>query len=276
MSISPSVMQLSAPSMANQCTGFLRTCQKCGWKFRHFNIKVCPGCGEPRVRCQENAVPGYKRCRYHGGPSKYYIPGKALNGAKFPLVKLADKYVEMMRNQPLLTNRASIEIVRERVAELLERIDINEAPDRLAKIVEHWDKYKAAKKAGFEAEAIVQMAAIDYEVEKAYHDYASWRQMFEALDLDRKLVESETKIIKDVKAMLTAEDAYKLTAKLLGVITFTINAERDLSDEHKSSLLKRIGYEFTKVIGDGANSPTFDGPEGGGGESTDPGSGEVD
>ena len=61
-------------------------------------------------------------------------------------------------------------------------------------------------------------AALDAEFEKAYHDYAAWKQMFEALALDSKMVESEVKIVKEIKAIITAEDAYELSAKLLAAV----------------------------------------------------------
>ena len=195
--------------------------------------------------------------------------------SKFPLVRLAAKYSEMTQNGRILSLRASIEVIRTRIEELLERIDIHEAPDRLVRLQKLWTELRKAEELGQRAEAIVKRAEIDREFESAYHDYASWQQMFEALDLDRKLVESEVKIIKDIRATLTAEDAYNLTAKLIGAIISTINETDNLEVDTKSTLLKRISYEFSTIIGDGINTKDVERPGRGLEEIDNSGSGEM-
>lgn len=109
---------------------------------------------------------------------------------------------------------------------------------------------------------------IDAEFEAAYHDYAAWQQMFEALDLDRKMVESEVKIAKDMKAILTAEDAYELAAKLLASI-IQAASELILEDNIRARFLKRIEYEFAKLIGDRGSREDSPGFGGSGGEIID-------
>lgn len=163
-----------------------------------------------------------------------------------------------------MSNRASLEIIRTRILQLLERIDLNEAPDRLAKLSKLWQKFRGLENSGNTVDAMTIKVEIDMEFEKAYHDYQSWKQMFEALDLDRKMVESEVKIAKDIQAILTAEDAYELAAKLLGAIISTVN-ETDIPAPVKNLFLKRIQYEFTRIVGDGHNQ----GIAGSGGEVID-------
>jgi hypothetical protein len=93
--------------------------------------------------------------------------------------------------------------------------------------------------------------------------------MFEAIDIDRKLVESEVKIIKDIHAVLTVEDAYELTAQLLGAIISTTQGMENIPDPVKLHFLKRIQYEFTRIVGDrlgagsGGSSPEDSGAESG-------------
>lgn len=171
----------------------------------------------------------------------------------FPLVRLAAKYKELTTNGRLLSNRASIDVVRERIRQLAERIDTNQAPDRLAKLQELWLKFRELENKGDKLEAIIVKKELDAEFEAAYHDYAAWKQMFDAVDLDRKLVESEVKIAKDIQAILTAEDAYELTAKILAAIIETTNAMTEIPQDAKSKFLQRMQYEFTKLVGDEAD-----------------------
>lgn len=189
--------------------------------------------------------------------------------SKFPITKLASKYLKMTTDGRFLSNQQSLEIVRARIQQLADRIDLNEAPDRLAKIVGMWNEFKAqGGTAGGTLESRVVAKAIDMEIEKAYHDYAAWQQMFEALDLDRKMVESEVKIAKELKAILTAKDAYELAAKLLASI---IEAATSLilDDATRGKFLKRIQYEFARLVGDRTDREVDEGFGGSGSEIVD-------
>lgn len=174
-----------------------------------------------------------------------------------------------------LSNQQSLEIVRTRVRELANRIDQNQAPERLATLRELWDEYIRLEDRGNHLESKAVRNRIAEEFEAAYHDYAAWQQMFEALDLDRKMVESEVKIAKELKAILTAKDAYELAAKLLASI---IEAATSLiaDDSIRAKFLKRIQYEFARLIGDRRSDQGDEGPGGGGGEVIDSVTGVVD
>jgi hypothetical protein len=82
---------------------------------------------------------------------------------------------------------------------------------------------------------------MDTQFAAAREDYLSWEQMFNALDVRRKMIDSEVKIAKDIQAILTAEDGYELIAKITGVIIQVVNDPNQL---------KRIQYEITRLIGD--------------------------
>lgn len=241
-----------------KCQGWISRCQNEECKFhyqRTDGLEICPDCGTPRERCKNEAVDGYNFCRYHGGPNPkndfYGLQSQLTTNGKqstMKLTQLASKYIEMQKDGRLLSNRASIEVIRDRIRQLAERIDLNQAPDRLANLKQLWEDYKFHR--GQVDEGIYR-DLVDQEFEKAYHDYASWKQMFEAVDLDRKLVESEVKIIKDIKAVLTAEDAYELSAQLLAAIIQTVNGMKDIPDKTKLYFMRRIQYEFTRIVGSG-------------------------
>jgi len=161
--------------------------------------------------------------------------------SSFPIARLASKYLQMQRDGELLSNRSSLAIVRERIRQLADRIDLNEAPDRLAKLQKLWVEYTGHVDSQNNVEAVLTRYKLDEEFERAYHDYAAWQQMFEALDLDRRMVESEVKIIERIKAIMTAEDAYELVAKVLASVV------RVVDDPQK---IMQVKYEFARLIGD--------------------------
>lgn len=196
-------------------------------------------------------------------------------GSQFPISQLAAKYRELTTDGKFLSNRQSMQIIGARVEQLAQRIDLNEAPERLKRLLLLWQDFKINYKSDSLLEARKSMNLIDAEFEAAYHDYAAWEQMFEALDLHRKMVESEVKIAKDMKSILTAEDAYALAAKLLAAI---IEAAGNIifDNDVRAKFLKRVQYEFARLIGDRDFRESPERPGGSSGEIIDTVAGEVD
>jgi len=162
--------------------------------------------------------------------------------AQFPIVRLAAKYNQMLADGRVLSNRQAIDIADIRIRQLLERVDVDEAPERVAKLYGLWGEYMDAKKAGFSSEAAMLEKRIDDEFEKIYHDYQAWKQIFEALNLRSQWVEREVKIATAINAVLTAEEAYQAFAKLLSA------AMNVVGDDPKK--MKRLQYEFSRIIGE--------------------------
>ena len=157
-----------------------------------------------------------------------------------------------MKNGRVLSNRHSIEIIRDRITQLFERIDANDAPDRLLVLEKLWEKYKVQKNAGLNVEMVMTAAEIDTAFAAARTDFAVWNQMLQLLDLDRKMVESEVKIAKEIKAIMTAEEVYEMIAKVMAAIFSAVNSMNTISLHDKGVLMKRIQYDFTRITGDSA------------------------
>lgn len=166
-----------------------------------------------------------------------------------PDIELADKSQAIQNSHLVLSNRKDMELVRYRIGQILERIDAREAPDRLERLTKLWEKYTDAVKNGMKIESSKIMLELDKEFSKARTDFASWQQIFDAIELDRKLVESEVKVLKDMKAIMTAEDAHELAAKLLSIIVESIQRS-DILPEQKSQLIGSISFEFTRLVGE--------------------------
>lgn len=164
------------------------------------------------------------------GPGKYQ-----------PLKKVAENYARMMNDGQILTNRQAIDIIDARVMALVERIDLEHAPDRIKNLYALWEEFSRARKRQDSAKEIEVIYLMDAEFEAVYHDYAAWEQMIEVLDLRRKMVDSEVKIIKEMKAFISVEMAYQLVAKLLAVITRVVKDPKQL---------RHITYEFQRIIGE--------------------------
>ena len=246
--------------MAEKCKALLFHCPKCERSYKSPERMPTCACGQD-LHCQKWAVPGYNYCENHGGPApsrNFYGKGRGIvtgENGQFALTRLASKFVEMNRDGRVLSNRASIEIVQDRITELLERMGTQVFPDQLETLRNLWEEYKAKGGDG-SLEGIKVKKQLEAAFEAVYHDYMAWSQIFEAVELRSKMVEREGKLLKDIHASLTAEDAYKLTAKLLGAIIASVQQQPEIPDAIKSRLLKRVEYEFTRIIGEGSGEGT--------------------
>jgi hypothetical protein len=181
--------------------------------------------------------------------------------SSFPITRLAAKYNQMQKDGRVLSNRQAIDVVDTRIIQLLERIDVDDAPDRMEKLLSLWEEFTEAHDSGRTVEEAQTRAQLAKEFEKAYHDYQAWKQMFEALDLRRKMVESEVKVLMQIKAIITVEDAYEMNAKMLAVTM------RVIGDDPKK--MKQVQYEYAKLIGESSDrtgTGYVENDEGGGGE----------
>lgn len=239
------------PKPTRFCTARRRVCRQCEKRYPQFHTNdVCMECGESMI-CGAATVKGFSECQNHRGPN----PNKGQYGMdhdlnKFPIVKLAERYRAVVKDARILSLRGAIEVIRQRIANLAERIDMKDAPDRMARLNKYWVDYLQAKNDMDNAGMTVLQKQITEEFERGHDDYAAWNAMVQALDLERKLVGDEVKIIKEVRGILTAEDAHELVAKMLSII---LRVFRD--DKVK---LRQVKYEFIRMIGD---TPTMDASE---------------
>lgn len=192
------------------------------------------------------------------------------SGSSFPLMRLAARYNKQITDGVVLSNRAAIDIIDVRIQTLLERVDIGEAPDRVAKLYDLWKELNSLSERTPEWYTVKHN--LDIAFEKVYHDYMAWNQIFTALDLRGKTVEREVKALKEIKAIMTAEDGYQLTAKMLAAVI------RVLGDDPKR--IKQVQYEFARLIGESSDNVAEGHAEdvGGGGEAVggEAGPGDVD
>lgn len=190
-------------------------------------------------------------------------------GSSFPITRLAAKYNQMRTDGQVLSNRAAIEIIDQRITQLLERIDVDEAPNRVAKLYELWSDFVSTENG---AEAALLKKKIGDEFDRIYHDYSAWNQMFTALDLRGKMTEREVKVLKEIKAIMTAEEGYHMLAKIMAINM------RVIGNDPKR--LKQLQYEYAKLIGESSDNViegTGEDDGGDGGEGGEPeGFGQVD
>lgn len=165
------------------------------------------------------------------------------SNSSFQITRLAARYNQMQKDGVVLSNRAAVDMIDTRIRQLLERVDVKEAPDRVAALYEKWkelNSYSIPSPEYYKAKM-----EMDELFDRIYHDYAAWNQIFTALDLRGKMTEREIKALKEIKAIMTAEDGYELAAKLMAVVIQVIG------DDPKK--IKQVQYGFAKLIGESSD-----------------------
>lgn len=179
-------------------------------------------------------------------------------GSSFPLTRLAARYNDSLKNGQLLSNKRVVDLIDERIIQLAGRVDVDEAPERVGKLYKLWQEFRMYQDSQQKDKELIARIQLDVAFEKVFHDYAAWGQIFEAIDLRGKTAEREVKILKEIRGIISVEDAYEMLAQALAA---TI---RVLGDDPKR--LKQVQYEYARLIGevsDNVTEGTF-APDGGG------------
>jgi hypothetical protein len=160
----------------------------------------------------------------------------------FKSEELAKRFEEEFNDPELIALRRPMALTMARVSQLLERVDSGVSDQLWRDALKQFGKLKSAIHGQDETEIQTELSKLDAIFERVMHDYESWSQIFEALELQQKLSESERKRLMEMKAYMSAEEAMKLVSALGAAIY------KHVQDP---LVIRRILYEFTRLTGGG-------------------------
>lgn len=162
--------------------------------------------------------------------------------------ELTSKVQKAMKDPELLSQRATLALLQVRTMELINNIDTEEAQMRMTHLRRAWNHYKSVRIPG----ESIEMAAykkLDAIITGAISDFESWEQIFVAMELNRKVSESETKRLVVMNQVINAEDVMDLIFKLLDVVKDTIRDPRQLK-EIQTGFVQLVGAGDSNGIGE--------------------------
>lgn len=231
---------------SKQCTYSVVVCRNCGNNNAGNGKKVCDKCGNLRQCKQTVPNPMNNYCRSHGNRGS---PAVRIGiTSKKPIFNLmaknkrefTEKVQDAMNDPELTALRRPLALISVRVQQLLERIDVDASEKRWKSALKAWEDYKLVT-----SPTSGNMRAyrkLDALMADATSDVESWEQIFGALDLQRKLSESETKRLKEMEMLITYEKVMDILMSLMNVIV------QEVPD---GATLRTIQSEFIRVLGAG-------------------------
>jgi hypothetical protein len=166
-------------------------------------------------------VAGRKVCYHHGGASPSGLASPHFRTGRWSKAlpaRLRERYQEAVDDPDLLVLSHEIGAVDARLAELFAKLDSSESGDAWR---EANDLYLAARAAIRSGDANGLQAALDAlgaVIRRGQGDYAAWDAIAEALDLRRRLVESERKRLVQLSQMITTEQAMVLMTAVVSLV----------------------------------------------------------
>lgn len=174
-------------------------------------------------------------------PRKEYLPDT-----------VAEKYQQAVSDPELLNISKDVALIEVRLGQLLQRVDFAEDKQRIEDIFRQAKEVQIQLETENYAAAVTANAKLKDLIEKNQDDHAVWGDIFELLELRRRLVESEGNRLVRMNQMISAEDAMKLAIKLLEAV------KRNVKDPN---VYAAIAYEFAIATGTAhtARSPEREG-----------------
>lgn len=185
--------------------------------------------------CMKPALRGNRFCAHHatslgratngrnykdGKTSKYHgaLPGRMLAA-----------YEASLDDGRLLQMREEIALLDSRIVDLLARVDSGESGRLWTRLGEVQREFTLARNQGKVDLMQEKLAELEGLIAAGKKDAESWREVQAALDLRRKLVESERKRIAEQQQAVTAEQLAGFMSTLLELLTNEIDDRATLS-----------------------------------------------
>jgi hypothetical protein len=161
--------------------------------------------------------------------------GKSLSGPDSPLFKsgrysrhlpkhLAAAYETAMHDPELVSQRAELALLDARTAELLERLDMDALPD-WSELEDAWNQVKSAGE--WTAKRVAE-ARMDDLLERGTVQPQQWKELYEVINLRRRVATSEMRRLQLLNQTISAEQAMTLVRLLIDAVRRNITDPKQL------------------------------------------------
>lgn len=195
--------------------------------------------------CKRGPVPGRKRCKLHGGAS---LAGplspsfKHGRHSKYMPKGMAERYEEALRDPNLTSLTAEIALTDLRVGDLLSAIGGTGNAKLWGEARKMLNDFKAGKTTAAAAGAVIRN--LDALVDEGLTTATSWDELRDTLDLRRKLVETETRRMRDLHQLIDLRTAIAMMTQLVNEVTTRVS---------DPAVRAALSAHFARFVGSGSS-----------------------
>ncbi len=190
----------------------------------------------------KNAPMANGRCRMHGGKQPHGIARSNTKHGRYSKYlpgRLLERYQESLVDSELLALREEISIVDARISDLLTRVESGESGENWEAIQKAWQEFREARSTRKTELIAIAEDRLEMAIDAGVTDYTAWTEVRQAIELRRKLVDSERKRLVAAQQMITADEVMLLITAIADTV------RRNVSD---SDTLSAIQADIDQLI----------------------------
>ena len=213
---------------------------RCGAKLRK----------KPGVFCKKFPVPGRNRCYLHNGNAASGAAVGTFKHGRYSKVlpqRILQKYEAARKDPELLSHQAELRLIDAHLGELLEQIKDCNGPDVVTRAREAFKKFQTAKGKDDAKRTEETFKELEEVLAKKEGNHVGWPEVREVVDLRRKILETETRRLKDSEATLTMEQGLTMIGFLNSAIRKAVNAHTTVDIARR--ILVEISRDFGRLVG---------------------------
>lgn len=213
---------------------------------RLAGVKRCESWSRNAGRqCNNAAIRGKKRCKYHGGTSHGGIASGTFKTGKYSKylpARIVSNYGAALSDPELLSLSDEIALIDARITDLLSRVDTGEAGQHWRDIRAQYELLVESIRAKNAEDINRYIGRLGSSIRAGHSDYAAWGEIVSLTDSRRKLVESQRKLLLEKQQLITSEEATVLMTSL------ALAVKENVRDP---AVLAKIQTAFIRLSGGG-------------------------
>ena len=211
-------------------------------------------CGAKRKKtegkvCQLPPVKGRTRCRFHGGASLSGIASPTFKHGRYSKVLptgLRKKFEQAGRDPFLLSHEPELKLLDVKLSELVQALGGSGGPHTLKALKERWQAFETARASNQTSLAEVFLTQIKDVLESDDSSSSLWQEILMVIETRRRLLESESKRLKDQQQTMQLEQLLAIIEFLVDVIRTSVNKYADPDTAQK--ILSEVSNSLRDLV----------------------------
>lgn len=215
--------------------------KKCGAQLRK----------KPGIFCKKPPIKGKRRCKLHGGKSLGGIAsGRYKHGrySRYLPMDLRKQYEESKHDPELLSHQPELRLMDLHLQKLLSTLNTPENLEAFVRAREAFEEFKKSQREKNAAAMKHALDKLDLLFTVGIQSGSVWEEVREVIEQRRKLLESETRRIKDQQTTMSSEQVLALIEFIVDCLRTSVSlyVDRYLASKILDKVTNDIGAVVSK------------------------------